>query len=376
MKTVCQSCGTASAGSAGHCAVCGGVCLRSDPWTARADSTPSHTPLVRSRIPGLEGTWLKVEGANPSGSFKDRVMDVLVREAVAAGAPGAVVASSGNAAVAAAAHCARVGLPLLVLVPEQVPAPILAMVQLRGATILRAGEGPAAVHHLARLVSEKYGLPNLASTFGASGCEWACRSIGHEISVQLKGRQVTTLAASVSVGPVLLGSARGLTEAGRPFPRMVAGQAAGCAPIAAAFSEGSPEVRPWEGPVLTKATSIADRLTGYAPEGTFFLNLVRAGNGTVHAADDAVLRDIRVDLARFDGLDVELSSCAAVAALLASGLGGEESVCILTGAGVKETLTGWEPPPPGTGVDEFFRSVLNDPAGAKGVDQWIHEYQL
>jgi threonine synthase len=96
----------------------------------------------------------------------------------------------------------------------------------------------------------------------------------------------------------------------------------------------------------------------------------------VSAADDARLREIRMDLARYDGLDVELSSCAAVAALLASGLGGEESVCILTGAGVKETLTGWEPASPGAGVDEFFRSVLNDPAGAKEVDQWIHEYQL
>jgi threonine synthase len=232
------------------------------------------------------------------------------------------------------------------------------------------------VHHLARLVSEKYGLPNLASTFGASGCEWACRSIGHEISAQLKDREVTTLAASVSVGPVLLGSARGLRESGRPFPRMVAGQAAGCAPIATAFSEGRQEVQPWEGPVLTKATSIADRLDGYAPEGTFFLNLVRESNGTLSAADDAILRDIRKDLARYDGLDVELSSCAAVAALLASGLGGEESVCILTGAGVKETLTGGEDASPGTGVDDFFSTVLKDPAGGKEADQWIHEYQL
>jgi hypothetical protein len=65
-----------------------------------------------------------------------------------------------------------------------------------------------------------------------------------------------------------------------------------------------------------------------------------------------------------------------VAAVLASGLGGEETVCILTGAGVKETLTGGEPASPGAGVDEFFHVVLKDPAGAKEVDQWIHEYQL
>jgi threonine synthase len=303
-------------------------------------------------------------------------MDVLVREAVADGAPGAVVASSGNAAVAAASHCARAGLPLLVLVPEQVPAPILAMVQLRGATVLRAGEGPAAVHHLAKLVSEKYRLPNLASTFGASGCEWSCRAIGHEISAQLPHREVTALAASVSVGPVLLGAAHGMSEAGRPFPRMIAGQAAGCAPIAAAFADGRDEVLPWEGPVQTRATSIADRLTGYAPEGTFFLNRVRASHGTVSAADDTELRDVRSMLARYDGLDVELSSCAALAALRRSGLGGEKAVCILTGAGVKETLTAADPVAESPGIEEFFRSTLGEQDGAKEVEQWLHEYQL
>jgi threonine synthase len=376
MKTICQSCGRTSSGPAGHCPRCGGVCLRPEPWTPGPDRAPSYTPLLQSRIPGLEGTWLKVEGSNPSGSFKDRVMEVLVREAVADGATGAVVASSGNAAVAAASHCARAGLPLLVLVPEQVPTPILAMVQLRGATVLRAGEGPAAVHHLAKLVSEKYRLPNLASTFGASGCEWACRAIGHEISAQLPRREVIALAASVSVGPVLLGAAHGMSEAGRPFPRMIAGQAAGCAPIAAAFADGKDEVLPWEGPVQTRATSIADRLTGYAPEGTFFLDRVRASRGTVSAADDAELRDVRSMLARYDGLDVELSSCAALAALRRSGLGGEKAVSVLTGAGVKETLTAADPITESPGIEEFFRSTLGEQDGAKEVQQWIHEYQL
>lgn len=375
MTTICQNCGTTAPRSAGHCVVCGGVCLRSGPWIPKTGDPRSVTPLLRSRVPGLEGTWMKFEGANPSGSFKDRVMGTLVAEAVEDGASGAVVASSGNAAVAAASHCARAGLPLLVVVPERVPAPILDMVGLRGAAVLRVGEGPAAVHHLAKLISERFQLPNLASTFGASGCEFACRSIGYEIADQMEQRPIATLAASVSVGPVLLGAARGIIESGRTTPRLVAGQAAGCAPIAKAFATGSQEVRPWEDPVTTRATSIADRLTGYAPEATYFLNQVRASGGIVDAASDDELQEIRSMLASHDGLDVELSSCAAVAALRRSGMAGPDAVCILTGAGVKETLTTPNQFARPQTVEEFFLSTVREETAMQEVQAWIHEYQ-
>lgn len=375
MKNVCQKCGAYSSRSAGHCPVCGGVCLRSEPWTPYADNSAASTPLFQTRIPGLKGTWLKVEGANLSGSFKDRIMQVLVREAVQDGAHGAIVASSGNAAVAAASHCARANLPLLVIVPEQVPEQILAMVRHRGATVLQAGEGPAAVHHLAKLISEKFGLPNLASTFGASGCEWACRSIGHEIDWQLPQQEVLTLAAAVSVGPVLLGAAHGLQESGRSIPRMIAGQAAGCSPIAKAFSHGWSEVQPWVDPVDTRATSISDRLTGYYSEATFFLNELKASGGAVEAADDMELQEIRNKLARYDGLDVELSSCAAVAALIHSGFGGPETVCVLTGAGVRETLSSSAQFPEPPSIEEFFSSVIGDSTVVKEIEKWIHEYR-
>lgn len=375
MTSICQNCGTSASRSTGHCPVCGGVCLRSGIWTANPGNPRSATPLLKSRIPGLEGTWMKFEGANPSGSFKDRVMSTLVTEAVEDGAPGAVVASSGNAAVAAASHCARAGLPLLVVVPERVPAPILDMVGLRGAAVLRVGEGPAAVHHLAKLVSERFQLPNLASTFGASGCEFACRSIGHEIADQMGERPIATAAASVSVGPVLLGAARGIIEAGRDSPRLVAGQAAGCAPIARAFSVGAKEVHPWEDPVETRATSIADRLTGYSSEATYFLNQVRASGGLVDATADEELQEIRGLLASHDGLDVELSSCAAVAALRRSKLGGSDAVCILTGSGVKETLTAPSQFSQHQNIDEFFLSTVGEETAMKEVQAWIHEYQ-
>lgn len=334
---------------------------------------PTLTPLVQSRIPALSGSWLKFEGANPSGSFKDRVMQVLVGEAVAAGARGAVVASSGNAAVAAASHSARAGLPLLVLVPERVPEQIIPMLRHRGATVIRAGEGPAAVYGLAKRVADQFNIPNLASTFAASGCEWACRSIGWEIAEQLPSHEVRTLAAAVSVGPVLYGASQGLREAGRALPRMVAGQAAGCAPIARAFDNGSTEVEAWNEPVQTRATSIADRLAGYSGEATFFLNAVRIGGGVVASADDSELQEIRTLLARHDGLDVELSSCAAVAALIRSGFTGADAVCILTAAGTRETLAGAFMPQESPDLNHFFQRVNGNPSSTEEVERWINE---
>jgi threonine synthase len=373
-KTVCQACGHVGKGPSGKCELCSGVAVYPDPWTAPDEADSSATPLLVSRTPGLEGVRLKVEGANLSGSFKDRVMRVLVDEAVAEGSRGAVVASSGNAAVAAASACARAGLPLLVLVPAAVSPQAVRMVELRGAVVVRAGEGPAAVHGLAYRLARQFGLANLASTFAAAGCEWACRGIGHEIARQTT-TEVHELAASISVGPVLVGAARGLVEAGRPDPRLLAAQAAACGPIARAFADGDARVRPWTDPAPTRALAIADRLTGYADEATYALHLIRASQGAVEAATDAEMTDTRRALARHDGIDVELASAAAAAVLRRRGDAGATTVCILTGAGVKETLAERAAVEPSGGVADYAELTGSGPDLEEVVATWIRESQ-
>jgi threonine synthase len=375
MTAACQTCGHRQRGPRGLCERCGGVALYELPWRPPDAAEHPPTPLIRSRVPALDGCLLKLEGQQPSGSFKDRVMRVLVAEAVDAGATGAVVASSGNAAVAAAWACARHDLPLLVLVPDAVSPAAVAMVRLRGAVVVQAGEGPAAVHGLAARLSTGFGLPNLASTFGAAGCEWACRGIGAELAQQLGERSISRLAASISVGPVLVGAARGLAEAGRPDVALVAGQAAGCAPIARGFEEDAPNVSPWTGPATTAALAIADRLTGYADEGTYALWRIRDSQGLAGAATDAEMAELRDAFARYDGIDVELASCAAPAVLARERLAGPGTVCILTGAGTKETLTRLA----GTPADElpaavgtFARRAGIGPALIEEVTAWVH----
>jgi threonine synthase len=373
-KTVCQACGQVGQGPSGRCELCGGVAAYPDPWSARDGAGTPPTPLLVSRTPGLEGVRLKVEGANLSGSFKDRVMGVLVDEAVAQGSRGAVVASSGNAAVAAASACARAGLPLLVLVPTAVSPQAVRMVELRGAVVVRAGEGPAAVHGLAARLTGQFGLANLASTFAAAGCEWACRGIGHEIAAQ-SDDQVHELAASISVGPVLVGAGRGLTEAGRPAPRLLAAQAAACGPIARAFADGDARVRPWTDSAPTRALAIADRLTGYADEATHALELIRSSQGAVEAATDAEMAETRRAIARHDGIDVELASAAAAAVLRRRGDAGPTTVCILTGSGVKETLAVGEVSEPSASVEDFVRRTGSGQDLEEVVATWVRESQ-
>lgn len=337
LTTVCVVCAQEYPEGPGSCPMCGAVALR--PLQARDTAHPT-TPLVRSHL--ADDLWLKVEGAQPTGTFKDRVMAQLVTEAVSENARGAVVASSGNAAVAAAAACLQRSVPLLVVVPATIAASKLRGLALRGTTVLKHGRDPSEAYALARHLARRFELKELASTFHSSGTEFACRAIGHEIVAEL-GRPPAAVAAAISVGPVLVGTGHGVTEMTGVRPALLAGQAAGCAPIARAFDFADDAVVAWDGPIETTAGSIADRLVGYAAEGTFALGQIRDSGGAATAWPDSDLHRFRAELARQDGIDVELSSAAALGAAR-SWTGSGPVVAVLTGAGWRDTLLGEEPP--------------------------------
>ncbi|ODT70225.1 MAG: hypothetical protein ABS75_14060 [Pelagibacterium sp. SCN 63-23] len=308
---------------------------------------PHHawSPLIASRIPGLEGVWLKYEGSHLSGSFKDRIMAASLGELLARepGCPGVVVPSSGNAAVSAATLCARHGLPMVAIVPHSVPAERLVPVLSRGGLVVRAGEGPSDAYALAGALSEQLGFFRLYSTFASPWAEWGCRSIGLELAGQI-GAGIGCVVAPVSAGPVLVGLANGLVQAGLAMPRLVAVQASGCAPIARAFAAGLDAVEPWAGVVDTKAAAIADRLAGYPQDGTRVLGIVRASHGLVAAVSDDELAAARAALLRHDGLDAEFSACAGVALLMRDrALVRNGTVCVITASGFKHTFAGEAP---------------------------------
>lgn len=305
------------------------------------------SPLIRSTIPGLENVFLKYEGSHLSGSFKDRIMAASLAEMLAKSpdCPGVVVPSSGNAAVSAAAFCASRKLPMVAIVPVLVPVERLQPIVARGGIVIRAGEGPSQSYALADRLSDALGFLRLYSTFASPWAEWGCRALGLELAGQMSSG-ITQVVSPVSAGPVLVGTANGLLQAGKPLPRLIAVQAAGCAPIAEAFSKGASVVVPWTGPVDTKAAAIADRLEGYVQDGTRVLNIVRESQGRVDAVTDAEMASARAALLQFDGIDAEFSSCAGVAFLMRNrGIAVEGTICIITASGYKHTFSGDVPTP-------------------------------
>lgn len=370
MQVECMNCGTETEASVGYCERCGGIRMIKDPF-GRPGSSDRGWPssaLVPSRVPGLDQVFLKYEGGHITGSFKDRIMRITIKEALERGATGAVVPSSGNAAVAAAAACAAVGMPLLAIVPSTTPEERIVPILARGGAVIRAGAEPSESYRCADLLVEQLGLFPLYSTFASPWAEWACRGIGLELTEQLE-RAPATLIAPISAGPVLVGTALGIAEATDSRPRLIAVQAQGCCPIVEAFEAGREEVRPWSGEVRTIASAIADRLQGYPHDGTLTLKMLRESGGLAAAVTDEEMRQARDSLLRYDGLDIELSAAAGVALLMRSEHHSPAPiVCLLTASGFKHTYSGSYTPllpsEPARALAEASQHVLTLSAGS------------
>jgi threonine synthase len=315
------------------------------------------TPLLAATRLEPAGTLLlKNEAANPTLSFKDRGVSVAATMARERGALGFVAASTGNTAVSVAAYGAKAGMPVACLVPEGTPAGKLRMVTAAGARLLRVAGTYSDAHALARAIADRSGWANLTTTYVNPDMLEGNKTVGLEIFDQLGDRAPDTVVVPVGAGPLLSGIAMAfddLVSEGRidgPPPRLVAVQAQGCAPIARAFAEGA-AVRPWnDRPVQTAAGSIADPLDGYAQDGDRTLAAVRATGGAAIAVDDDAIARARNDLAREEGLVVELGAAAALAGyrrLIEDGLlgVGDRTVLVLTGHGSKEGVAAGAAPP-------------------------------
>ena len=303
------------------------------------------TPLLRAgRLDSSGRLLLKNETTNPTASFKDRPVSVAATVAVELGLSGLVCASTGNTGVAVAAYAARAGLPAACVVPEATPAAKLTQIEAVGARIVRVGGNYSHAHALARAAAERYGWANLTSTYVNPYMLEGDKTVAYEIFEQLGGRAPDWVLVPVGAGPLLSAIHKGFEELGAtgdPGPRMVAVQAAGCAPIVRAFESGAAEVHEWEQAVETGASSIADPLRGYPEDGTRTLSVVRESGGIALSVSEKETYDGMIELARSEGLFVEPGAAVAVAAyrkLTAKGIinEGESAVLVLTGHGLKD----------------------------------------
>ena len=267
-----------------------------------------HAPRLSEEL-GLE-LWLKVEGANPTGSFKDRGMTIAVARALEAGAKAVICASTGNTAASAAAYAARAGLRAVVLVPAGgVPAGKLFQAAAVGARLLEVQGSFDQALEAARELGEsgEFVLVNSLNPDRLEGQKTAAFEIVEELGVP------DLLALPYGGGGNTCAYVRGFEETGA-LPRLVAGEAA---------DRGS-----------TAASAIRIAKPAHVVEATAAIS--RSG-GVVVPLSDEEIRDAWRLLAEREGVVAELSSAAGLAALAREARGsGARAVCVLTGHGLKD----------------------------------------
>lgn len=270
-----------------------------------------HAPRLSERL-GLD-LWLKVEGANPTGSFKDRGMSIAVARALEAGARTVICASTGNTAASAAAYAARAGLRAVVLVPAAgVAAPKLFQAVTAGARLLEIrGSFDQALDAAQELAGDdEFVLVNSLNPDRIEGQKTAAFEIVEELGVP------DVLALPYGGGGNTCAYARGFEESGE-LPRLVAGEASDRA--------------------VTVASAIRIARPAHAADAEAAIG--RSGGAIVSLSDDEIRAAWRL-LAETEGIVAELSSAAGLAALIQEAeSSGVRAVCVLTGHGLKDPLT-------------------------------------
>ena len=318
-----------------------------DPAT-RVDSGTGMTPLIRADRLGAElgftaPLWVKDDSANPTHSFKDRVVSVAITAARELGFDRIACASTGNLANSVAAHAARIGMKSIVFVPSDLEPAKIVQTAVYGGTLVGV-EG--SYDDVNRLCSELAETDEFESTgfvnvnirpYYAEGS----KTLGFEVAEQLGWRlpgQVVSPMASGSLLTKVHKSFKELVNAGLVDASdwtVYGAQSAGCSPIATAFANGWDVVQP------VKPTGIAKSLNiGNPADGPYALDVVRTtGGGMASVTDDEIRAGIRL-LARTTGVFAETAggvTTAVLQKLIEAGRldTGVETVIYNTGDGLK-----------------------------------------
>jgi threonine synthase len=284
------------------------------------------TPLVRApRLSERTGAevWLKIEGANPTGSFKDRGMTVAVSAAVAEGAEAVVCASTGNTAASAAAYAARAGLRGAVIVPEgKIATGKLAQALMHGARVVALRGNFDQALTLVRDLAAKHpiSLVNSVNEYRLEGQKTAA----FEVCDQL-GEAPDVLCIPVGNAGNITAYWKGFGEYG-VAPRMFGFQAEGAAPLVYGKPVDNPE---------TVASAIR---IGNPARWEEAMAAVTGSRGEIRAVSDDEILDAYAYLGANEGVFCEPASAASVAGLLKYGAEGTV-VCVLTGHGLKDPTT-------------------------------------
>ena len=296
------------------------------PVEPRVTLEEGDTPLVEaphlSERTGAE-VWLKLEGANPTGSFKDRGMTVAVSAALEEGAEAVICASTGNTAASAAAYAARAGLRGAVIVPEgKIATGKLAQALMHGARVIALrGNFDQAFELVRELVGRHpIALVNSVNDFRIEGQKTGA----FEVCDQL-GEPPDVLCIPVGNAGNVTSWWKGFQEY-EAAPGLHGYQAEGAAPLVHGARVERPE---------TVASAIR---IGNPARWEDAMNAFTASRGEVRAVSDSEILEAYSLLGPREGVFCEPASAASVAGLLKYGAEGRV-VCVLTGHGLKDPQT-------------------------------------
>ena len=306
-----------------------------------------NTPLIHTdrlgAFYGMKNLYLKNETLNPSGTYKDRFATVATTLAKKDGIKQVAIGSAGNAAAAVAAYAAKAGMECFIMLPP-------------GAVKERAWQnmsygghfiyGVGGVNDCVKMAEDGeaiFGWKNMCTTMmnNPLACD-GYKTIAYETARSMKFEAPDYVVCPVGGGIVVSKVYKGYEEMYAlgmidHLPKMIAVQAAGCAPLVKAFDEGKTATEKWENGD-TIAFAIFDPVTF---EGVTALDTVRRSGGRAIAIPDDKILDAMRACAKMEAVIPEPASAATIAAavkLHEDGVIGENDrvVCVLTGSGLRD----------------------------------------
>jgi threonine synthase len=318
------------------------------------------TPLLKvdrlAEALGLGEVWIKNDAANPTHSFKDRVVSVALARARELGFQTVACASTGNLANAVAAHAAAAGLESYVFVPSDLEEQKILATGVYGTNLVSVRGTYDDVNRLCTELSAEHDWAfvniNLRPYY-SQGSKTLAFETAEQLGFTLPDRVVCPIAS----GSLFTKIARGFEEwlelglVSGSLPRFNGAQAAGCSPVASAFEAGRDFCQPVKPETIAKSLAI-----GNPADGPYALELARTTGGSVEAVSDHEIRQAIKLLAETTGIFTEAAGGVTVAVL--SKLAqrgeidpGERVVAYITGEGLKTldcvrgTFEAWEVEP-------------------------------
>jgi len=302
------------------------------------------TPLIRAKnlgqALGLKELWIKNDCANPTHSFKDRVVSVAVTKAVELGFDTVSCASTGNLANAVSAYGARAGLVRYVFIPANLEAGKVVASNVYQPHLVKVEGNYDEVNRLCSEIAGKHrwAFVNInVRPYYAEGS----KTLGYEIVEQLGWKAPDHVVAPMASGSLLTKIHKALGEFHKtglipePKTRVSGAQALGCSPISTAFLEGSDTFRPVKPNTIAKSLAIGNPADGY-----YALQAIKGSGGAAErATDEEIVEGIKL-LASTEGIFAETAGGVTIACLKKLVESGkiqpdEVTVALITGTGLK-----------------------------------------